>query len=783
MRKFLLILAFLFFVAEIGADRCVGQSWSGILSPSRAIDWSKAGLPTPTLLDGESTPNPWTPPTRTTLCISISPRGGGLDDTSAILTAIGTCSPSTYVSMSGNFTVTSAFRAYGTNISNKNNVTLRGTGPMTTSITLNAAGSPIQFGAFADGGGGNITNLATNPKGQTSFIVANVTGTGSLVANNVAYINQADNGYTCTVPIAQAATCTGSASDTGSIFFCQHDPYCNDSSHTGGGQHHSEEQVLRIVSATNNGNGTWTVVTDPGLYMSDWSASRGATLRWNTSGFTVYGMAIEDMTIRVPDNGGSGDNLQIQSCVGCWVKGLRIIGPNNTAVLLNHNCVHCLVMNNYMFGESNTFVGSALENLYASGEDGDTLILNNIGDGGMFNDDDFDMHQGIVMAYNYARDVDTNHYQSTQFEHEAGSALMLREGNQFGRINDDATWSSHNFNTNFRNNLDCGDYPYQIAGGSGGGIQVSSFARFSNLIGNVIGISVPSSYLTTGTSKCTTYQSQADDGAAYNVNGHTPFDAYFGTTGSTSLTNASLFRWGNVTTNGTTTTTSFNASENPSNLSNYPNATSYANIASPSTSLPCSFFMQSYLPSAIAAATTCTPTTSGHTGLNWWKVCDTWTTFPTSCSHFTTPSFPATGPDVGGFANDIPAAVAWKKLPIDTTFQNSYTITASSWASGTETLTVSGLPALFNFLGGFQLSGVSTNNCFPSGVPAELLMTGSSTTQVMYALTSDPGANACTGTLKWPDIRQFDERVYATDPGGTGALPPNPPTGLSATIH
>jgi len=35
--------------------------WSGILSSSRAIDWSHAGLPA-ALPDGETTPNPWTPP-------------------------------------------------------------------------------------------------------------------------------------------------------------------------------------------------------------------------------------------------------------------------------------------------------------------------------------------------------------------------------------------------------------------------------------------------------------------------------------------------------------------------------------------------------------------------------------------------------------------------------------------------------------------------------------------------------------------------------------------------
>ena len=90
----------------------------------------------------------------------------------------------------------------------------------------------------------------------------------------------------------------------------------------------------------------------------------------------------------------------------------------------------------------------------------------------------------------------------------------------------------------------------------------------------------------------------------------------------------------------------------------------------------------------------------GGTGLSWWKVCTSWTTFPTSCSASQTKPFPTAGPDITGgpyvagtgSAYDIPAAIAYENLPIDTTYQNSYTVTGSSWSSGTETLTVTGLP-------------------------------------------------------------------------------------------
>jgi hypothetical protein len=140
------------------------------------------------------------------------------------------------------------------------------------------------------------------------------------------------------------------------------------------------------------------------------------------------------------------------------------------------------------------------------------------------------------------------------------------------------------------------------------------------------------------------------------------------------------------------------------------------------------------------------------------------------------------GGNVNGYAYDIPAAVAWETLPVDTTYQASYSVTASSWAGGTETLTVSGLPggtgSSVNIMGGFQLSGYS-GSCIPtSGVSYtgrsdnEILITGESSSTIQYALGSNPGSNACTGTLKWPDVRQFDERVYQADTGATQAATP-----------
>lgn len=85
----------------------------------------------------------------------------------------------------------------------------------------------------------------------------------------------------------------------------------------------------------------------------------------------------------------------------------------------------------------------------------------------------------------------------------------------------------------------------------------------------------------------------------------------------------------------------------------------------------------------------------------------------------------------------------------------------------------------YHVVGGFQLSAVNSG-CLPtSGISytgrsdGEILILGNtevsgSQITIVYALpgvSSDPG---CTGTLLWPDVRQFDERVYEADPASSG---------------
>ena len=287
-------------------------------------------------------------------------------------------------------------------------------------------------------------------------------------------------------------------------------------------------------------------------------------------------------------------------------------------------------------------------------------------------------------------------------------------------------------------------------------VTIDNYVRFENIIGNVFGSSL-----------ITTYEVTSGWNYVYSFGSSDP------------LAQSSSMRWGNCDT--ATNTCRFESSEVPTSLTG--NAARFQNSVPSNQNLPCSFFLAGY------TSTSCTPTYSGGTGLSFWAVCTSSATFPTSCAASQTQPFPIAGPDitggpyVNGTAYGNPASVAFMNLSVDPNYQNSYSITSSSWSNGTETVTVSGLTSgSSHIIGPFQISGTGSGTC-TTGPNNECFMTSSDSTSgtISYALATNPG-NLAGGTVKFPDVRQFDERVYETDSGG-GGNQPDPPTGLTAIVN
>lgn len=760
-----IFLAFAILLAAMGAQ---AQSWSNILSPSRAISWTSAGLPT-TLPDGEPTANPWTPPSRTqcgaTIASGASP--------ATINAALAACATGTYVLLGGSIASPATFTFPSTtlNMYAQNGVTLRGSGPMATTIIL-TGNAQVAFSSAAYGNAYCPTWATGFSQGATSITVSSCTGAPAV--GQLLIMQQCDSGFSgpVTNPITVGTGCaTGASYDNGALYVCGFIPACtrigtNASAFT-------QTQVVYLTGVTNTGAGAYTLSFSPGLYMSNWGTTVNSQystpfVSWLAGAHTVtvYGEGLEDLTVYDQDELDQS-GIDMSNCYGCWVKGVRFLGEGSSSqtpeFISEHHSKNNLISNNYSF--NNISVTDPYEQNIEPGNESDDLVINNITEGSVMWLGDGSM-QGYVVAYNYNHNTftgDTNGF----FEHGPAGIFGLAEGNTVDSDEDDDTNGTHDLNTRFREFIMGWQPPYATAPHPSG-LLFSAYARFENAVANSIGYSsAPSG------SDLTYYFNNGSGGYGYvygmGYGGHTD-----------SVVAPSSLRWanydvvtgavrycGNSSSPGWGTTCS-STSEIPTTLTG--TAAPFNNLVPSSTTLPCSFFLAGY------TSTTCTAHPSGGTGLSWWKVCTAWTTFPTSCSTSSTPPFPAIGPDVsggaynGGTANDIPAVVAQKHLPIDTSLQQSFSITGSSWSSGTETLTVSGVASVRHLMGGFQVSGGA---CATSGAGtptgAEPQMTASTITTVSYALASNPGA--CTGTMLFPDVKQFDERVYQSDVSGTLATP------------
>jgi hypothetical protein len=728
------------------AAQCTAQSWSNILASSRAIDWTHAGLPA-SFVDAETTPNPWTPPTRTQ-CVTASCNtlSGGTVTAASINAALASASTGQYViipNTSGCTVINNGLIS----LYAQSGVTLRGNGPQSTCLNLTGT-TYIAFSSISSSG--SCANWSAGySQGSTSLTMSSCTGTIPVVGQ-VINLQECDSGYS-------GATCTtGSSSDNGGLYTCGDNPAC---SVTGGSSNIHQLQTVLVTSIS--GSGTYTVGFSPGLYLPNWSSSNTPFINWSGSSaasVTPYGNGLEDMTIYAANGTDSNNYLVgLTNSYGSWVKGVRFVGSGAFEAFFVSGCKNCLVLSNYIFSDlaldSNFPVAMQMTN------GSDNLVLNNIsasgvpweGTGG---------NEGNVLAYNYGRDTFTMYYENQYFEHNAGSAFFLHEGQQTMGGTDDNVHGTHYLNTWFRNYMPGWDTPYLSCSGTCAprGLDWDAYSRFENSVGNAIGSTMLTNYQSVFGSILADYVYQFD-GAGNNDPLVLSTSLRWGNYDSVSA----AIRWcGNSSDPGWGTTCS-STSEIPTSLSG--NAVPFQNTVPVATNLPCSFFLTGY------TSTTCTPHANGGTGLNWWKVCKAWSTFPTACSATQLQPFPPIGPDVSGgtylsgYANDIPASIAFQNLPVDATYQNSYSITGSSWSGGTETLTVSGLPAGgVHIMGPMQISG---GNCDTAG--AEVYITTSNATTIGYARGSS--ASCSSGSVKFPDVRQFDERVYQNDPSNNPGAP------------
>jgi hypothetical protein len=521
------------------------QPWSGIISPSRAIDWSNVGIPGGV-------------PDRTTIYATLNPGATAAQ----INEAIASCPGSQVVFLNAGTYNLSGMISF----SGANNVTLRGAGADQTKLVFSHGGSC--FGAKANigisGTTGNDQNrpdhsadwTAGYAKGTTVITLSSTTG---LAVGNTLILDQADDSF-----------------DSGGIYVCSTRGTCVSQGSSAGRKHRGQQQT--VVAQAIDGN---NVTISPALYMPNWRSGQNPGAWWANNVAKLDG--IENLTVesRVALGSGGG-SIVMFNALRCWIRGVRSLMPNNSGMLQAHvrmcETAQSVVRDCYFYGSDHGQQSYGIEIFEGS----DNLLENNlfqhITAATVINGPD----AGSVIAYNYAIDDNYtgNRGQAPQWVqpmhvwHEVGEAMELYEGNQGLGFQADNIHGTHNLGTYFRNHYFGDIFNNPPKTDNTEIMHLWRYSRFFNMIGNVVG----------RVGYYDTYEGTRAT-SEFNVAGK-PDNAI--TAPNDTVTATSLMRWGNYDT--VSGAARFVDAEVPTNDPTLPNA------VPASRTLPVSFYLSGQSP-------------------------------------------------------------------------------------------------------------------------------------------------------------------------------------------
>ncbi len=461
------------------------QAWDGIISPSRAIDWSQAGIPT------------GIPSGSWTQCGSTIAAYDGPAD--AISNQIGACGANQFVLLGpGTFTLSTSidFQA-------KSHVVLRGSGADSTFLVFTGSSSQPSCNTGAAqliGICGNKLDWWSSPpvytwtagmsQGSTSITLSDTAGIAPLSSGypTLIILNQNDDGYTGYPP-------TGSALDNGGYFVCA-DLYatgpvrgCSYNGPDGTPPSpfaHRWQEELALGTAVDSAAGVVTLAHP--IEHPNWRAEQSPTAM--LFGPTVVSSGVEDLSIDMQGNQQIGYAINFSGAYQCWVRGVRVMNGYNWAIGALYSS-HLQIESNYLYnGPGPDSYGIRFSHT------GDNQIVNNIIQKIrapiVFDNPD----SGSVLAYNFTiNDIFAGDAMFPAFwDHSAGDDFHLWEGNVGSGSAIDNCHGTHLDETTFRSfltgwescgNGQCGDQTLKDWGT--GAVQYLGYNRFGNIIGNVVG--------------------------------------------------------------------------------------------------------------------------------------------------------------------------------------------------------------------------------------------------------------------------------------------------------
>jgi hypothetical protein len=505
------------------------QPWSGILSPSRATDWTGVGATIPT--------------NRTTACATIAAYSGAA---TTINNAIAACATGQVVQLgAGTFTLSSGI------VFAKSNVTLRGAGAGSTRLVINGTTSGCSLfyqaairmctnggniGTTAGGGPGpdrSANWTAGYAKGTSVITLSSTTG---LAVGSTLYLDQL-NDNSDGWPAA------------GDLYVCDGGSPC---SNQGGNSYARSGRVQTQVTGVTAINGS-NVTISPPVALPNFRASQAPGAWWGNTSTVLQNSGIEDLTVDFTGGGAAG--LEMVNVTNSWTKGVRWIFTGGPGSFVFHvvivNGFRVTTRDSYFYGPT---VQGNTQYAYTPHVSGSLLLENNIFHHNVSAMIPNDPEVRSVYGYNY---VDDTFYSGAVQLHSAASMMNLYEGNNLPSYLGDVLHGPHYFETLFRNHMD-GYTHNQTQVNENSAFSLLTHNRFFNIIGNVI-----------GHSHYTTYQaSQTQNQNAIFVLGSQGTGSG-GAVGSDAHVARTLMRWGNW--DSVNNATRFVAGEVPSDITSFPN--------------------------------------------------------------------------------------------------------------------------------------------------------------------------------------------------------------------
>lgn len=555
-----------------------GQAWNGILNPSRAIDWSQAGV-----VGGIPTNQAQCV---TSACAAVS---GGSVSAATINAALASAPANSYVLVpSGTFTMTAGINFYKTNGQPNNSVTLRGSGANSTFLVFTGSSSSGNCNGHDICAASTDVNYAGGPTNQATWAGTNG-AKGTYTAGAKSIILSSVSNLTVGQPIILDQI--DDQSDNGGLYVgCEiydGSPACYNGAGPNGFERgasslnsiRGQQQIVNVTSIT--GSGPYTVGITPGTYAANWRTSQSPGAWWASS--PVYGDGVQNISL---DHTKGGDGITFFNCTGCWVQGIRSVRQSTTSTGWGHVylsiCNHCTVRDSYFYGYNGDTYGVPAD--IAS----DALVENNIsqfpGEVQFYNSD----CEGCVASYNFAAGTlfgsPGSNWLGQPAQYHGVVLFSLQEGNIGAGLYADSFHGTHVLNTSFRNRWDGREQNQGYPTSSGTvALRLNPGARYHNAIGNILGTPGYHAYYESNAPGTNLYTSSVGVGT-YPETGTNdslvkPTSMFWGNWDVAS----NAVRWCGNSNDSSWSTVCANASEVPSGLSGY------ANPVPANTDLPPSF--------------------------------------------------------------------------------------------------------------------------------------------------------------------------------------------------